>query len=354
LQEAGQLYITGFNGTEFNSELEDILENYNPGGVVLFKRNIPDSREKLKKLITDIYDKAKSLSMPVPFICIDHEGGRVHRLGNLATHFPPPGKMNLLTDREIYEIYLQQAHELSFFGFNLIFGPVFDFCPAGEGHIGDRSFGDKPESAITSMLNANRALVKGGLITVPKHFPGHGNVNVDPHFHLSVVEKSQRDYEVYDLLPFKEAIKDGCGAIMSAHVLVRDVDREFPATLSGKWLSLLRNNLNFNGVIVSDDLCMKAVWDRYGLEDITSHGMLAGLDIFCICFNDGEFDNAFRRSFSHIAELAGKDKDIEKRVISSIERVEILKKSFSGRKTFDNEAVFIKGHELLKELEGKC
>ena len=354
MKELGQLYLVGFSGREFNEELALLLEKYHIGGLVLFGRNMPGTRAGLKKLISDIYEKAASLGMPPPFVAIDHEGGRVHRPGGLATHFPPPGRMGLLTDRELMEVYAKQSEELAFYGFNMVLGPVLDLCPGDMGHIGDRSFGLDPLFAIPRILIASDGLEKAGLITVPKHFPGHGDVDVDPHLKLPVIGKSLKDFEDIDLLPFRAIFERGAEIIMGAHVLAPLIDPEIPASLSAKWLDFLRSKLGFGGIFVSDDLCMKAVWDRYSIEDITEKGLRAGVDVFCICFGDGEFDGAVGRSFEHLSHLVSRDPSLLTQAKRSIEKIKALKKNFSRRRVFDNEAIFVKGHDLVKEIEKKC
>ena len=355
MNDIGQNFIVGFNGTSYNDELEELIVKYKIGGIILFKRNISDSRFELKNMLTQIQEKAKSINIPPLFVAIDHEGGRVHRLGDLATHFPAPYSMELLGEDDLYRVYVQQGGELVFFGFNMVFGPVLDLCSSdSKGAIGDRSFGTDFKSAMPRILIAQKGLEKSGILTVLKHFPGHGSVGVDPHYNLPHIEKDLSEFEEYDLLPFKEAVKKGTNAIMSAHILASSVDAVFPATISKTWLTYLRDKLLFKGMIVSDDLCMKALWDNYSIEEITEIGVRAGLDSLCICFNDGEFDKAFQRSYNFLTRLVAENDSVAKYMKKAQERIKDLKKKFSGLKAFNDELIFIKGKDLLKEIAEKC
>ena len=352
MKELGQLYIVGFNGKEYNNELDDLLENYQVGGLILFGRNIPETQEKLKKLISNIYDKASSLSMPFPFISIDHEGGRVHRLNNLATHFPSPGKLSKVSSMLVYRIYEQQSRELSFYGFNTVFSPVLDLCPlVNESVISERSFSPDHEVLIPRTLAAMTGLESTGILSVPKHFPGHGSVKVDPHFDLPIVDKSLSQYEENDLLPFKAIIRNQAKAIMSAHVLTKQVDSTYPATLSKLWMKYLKEKLGFRGLIISDDLCMKAIWNKYTMEEVTTCGLKAGLNVLCICYNEGEFLDAFKTSYRYLTDHVKRDRNFEKLAQESIDKVRLTKNTFSKFRSFDNESIFEQGKKLLLEIK---
>ncbi|OVE74338.1 hypothetical protein BVX94_00675, partial [bacterium B17] len=280
----GQLYLLGFDGQEYNEELDLLLEDYGVGSFILFEKNIPDNRENLKKLIKDINDKSDSLSLPPPIIALDHEGGRVHRMKDLATRFPPVGHTSDLPDESIIEIAYQQAQELLYFGFNMIMAPVLDVCSKdASGVIGARSFSDSPAEAARRACLAMEGFRKAGIIAVPKHFPGHGDIPADPHFGMAVVEKTLEEFEACDIVPFRSAIEQGADVIMSAHILTPNIDGEMPATLSQFWLDYLRSKLGYKNIIMADDLCMKAIWDNYTMEEITAEAVKAGIDLFCIC-----------------------------------------------------------------------
>lgn len=350
-ENIGQLYLAGFNGREYNAELEVLLEKHGIGSFILFEKNIPDSREALKRLISDINDKAASLSLPRPLIAIDHEGGRVHRLKNLATRFPPAGHTAHLPDEAIVEIAFQQAQELLYFGFNMIIAPVLDVCSRdAQGAIGARSFSGSPSEAARRGLLAMEGFRRAGILAVPKHFPGHGDIPADPHFGMAVVEKNIEEFERCDIVPFKSVIEQGADVIMTAHILTPNVDGRLPATLSRRWVDYLRTGLGFKNVVMTDDLCMKAIWDIYSVEEMTGLAVRAGLDLFTICFNDGEFAGGLERAYRHYEKMISEDSNAEKQFHVSLERIRRLKHKLSAVSVLDDESIFEKGKNLLAEI----
>ena len=252
-QKIAQMFILGFNGTFYNlnRNFVDLMKN-GLGGVIFFTHNI-NSEKQFKELISNL---SKEASIPM-FFSIDQEGGRVERTEKIHN-----GK-KYLSAKQAYQMghsYLinqtkEIALELKNYGINMNFAPVLDVNTNDSNPIiGERAFANNPDDVI----NASKAVIKEyekyNIITVGKHFPGHGETSIDSHKGLPIVELNEKFMQEVHIRPFKEAIKLNIPAIMVAHVLYPCFDNEFPASISKKIISeILIKDCNFNGVIVSDD-----------------------------------------------------------------------------------------------------
>ncbi len=351
-KDIGKMFFTGFEGCDYNDQVDELISQYQVGGFILFKRNIEvGNRQRLLSLINKIYQRYQELNLPKPLMMIDHEGGRVHRLPELSTHFPAPGNLNHLDAGTIHKVYLQQGREITFYGFNVILGPVIDLCPASDtkSHIADRSFGMNNERVIQQVKIAIAGIEQAGLIAVPKHFPGYGEAEIDPHFALPSnnvpISKLKDTY----LRPFQAVIEQGASCIMSAHILNKEVDAEYPATISPKWLSYLRNDMGFKGIIISDDLCMKSIWDRYSPQKYLKLGINAGINMFLICHITGEFDGSFAKAYQE-AERLFTEPGYNQKMQDSIGKITQLQQRLKNFKRWQDDSIFTQGQELLRNL----
>jgi beta-N-acetylhexosaminidase len=220
-------------------------------------------------------------------IAVDQEGGRVARLrGPPFASVPPMREIGKHSDperaRRVGQLF---AYELRAVGFNWDFAPVLDvdtnpLNPV----IGDRSFHNESQVVAALGTALARGLESGGVASCAKHFPGHGDTAQDSHVTLPRLPHGMERLRNIELLPFRAYAEAGLASIMTAHVLFEAVDDKVPATMSGKVLQgILREELGFEGVIVSDDLEMKAIADRFSIEDSTVLGALAGVDLFLVC-----------------------------------------------------------------------
>ena len=274
--------MIGFEGTEVTPELRAWMREYQPGGVILFSRNLADPAQ-IARLTNDL----QALAGDSPFlIAIDQEGGRVSRLPSGFTIFPPaatvaqPGLTELA-----YQAAAVTARELRAVGINMNMAPVLDIhTNPSNPIIGNRAFGTDPEqvcrmgAATIAGLHDHRVLACG------KHFPGHGDTCTDSHLELPVVSASRERLEDVELRPFQYAIHHGLQAIMTAHVHYPSLDQTNPATLSPTILSgLLRQQMGFSGVILSDDLEMRAILDHSGVGDAAIRSLQAGVDMLLVC-----------------------------------------------------------------------
>lgn len=275
----GSLCIFGFEGPTLPPLMSQIIQEWNLGGVILFRRNI-ESKEQVKDLIKEI----KSCQNEVPlFVSVDHEGGRVFRLPPPFTQIPPAREVAI--QDKAFETGMLMGRELREVGFNLNFAPVLDVdSNPNNPIIGDRSFGSDPHTVIQCALDLMEGLRSEGIIPCGKHFPGHGDTSKDSHLELPRVEKNAEQLEAIELLPFRAALEDKIEMLMTAHVLYPALDSQLPATLSPQILTeLLRKKMGYEGVVISDDFNMKAISETYGLGEAARLFLEAGGDIPLIC-----------------------------------------------------------------------
>ena len=329
MEEAvGEMLVVGFEGTgpEPPEAIAEALEQGRIGGVILFSRNVEDV-EQVAALNRRIHQLAGDRGHP-PFVAIDQEGGRVMRIREGVTSIPPMrevGESGIETVADTSEVIATDLKEL---GFNLNFAPVLDVDTNPDNPvIGDRAFGSDPDV----VARAGGAYLYGhnvaGVVPCGKHFPGHGDTETDSHHELPVLMHEPDRLRDVEFRPFEAAIGAGIPMIMTAHILMPAIDTVRPATFSPAILdNLLREELGFEGVVISDDLEMKAVADRYDIEEMVDLGLETSLDIFLICHTEAKW----RKAFETILERAKSDASIRDRVFESAERVRSLKEDFFG------------------------
>ncbi len=298
---AGQLLTLGFEGTRYTSSLGSWFRKFRPGGVILFLRNIETSSQTAT-LICDLKKLSEDVTGLPLIVAVDQEGGRVTRLpddflsfmsgrygasyAGVKDGFPTAralGEEGSLDQAE--EVYFLMGKVLGALGFNLDYAPVLDL-DTNEGNrvIGDRSFGREADKVSQLGRSAIGGLRKSGMLTCCKHFPGHGGVSLDSHEQLPMDERSARRFRSAEFLPFKEAMEEGVEFIMTAHIIYPAFDDKRPATLSRKIITdLLRDEIRFNGVIVSDDMDMKAVTSHFADDEAAKLALLAGVDNLLVC-----------------------------------------------------------------------
>ncbi len=224
------------------------------------------------------------------------------------------------------------ATELSALGFNLNFAPVLDLRTNKDNVvIGDRAFGpDVPTVAeMAGALTVGHYMA--GVVPCGKHFPGHGDTFADSHYELPVIMHEPAQLEDRELLPFGRAIQAGIPMLMTAHLLIPALDALHPITLSPQGINrLLRQELEFQGVVVSDDLEMLAVADRYTIEEMVELGIQAGVDLFLICHTQDKWE----RAWTHLVDLACKDETFAARLHKAASRVRALKARYLHTEPF--------------------
>jgi beta-N-acetylhexosaminidase len=237
-------------------------------------------------LVRELQEVALAAGHDLPlFVAVDQEGGRVARLREPWTVWPPLRAVGRLrSDDHARQMGEAVAKELRACGIRWDLAPVVDVDTNPKNPvIGDRSFGDDPELVGRLGVAFIRGLEDGGVAACAKHFPGHGDTEVDSHLELPVVGHSRSRIEDVELRPFRAAVGAKVASVMTAHVLVPDYDEHRPATLSAPVLRLLREGMGYPGVIVSDDLEMKAVAQRWRAGEAAVLAAEAGCDVVCVC-----------------------------------------------------------------------
>jgi beta-N-acetylhexosaminidase len=282
-----QHLMIDIKGTSLTQEDQELLRHPKVGGIILFTRNF-SSLEQLIELTNAIHQ----LRDPPLLIAVDHEGGRVQRFRDGFTALPPMQEMGKLYDNDPQQA-LEKTEQLGWImgsecraaGIDCSFAPVLDINTGASAVIGNRSFHHDPK--VISQLGC--ALVRGmhraGLMAVAKHFPGHGHVQADSHIAIPIDERSFTAIAENDLLPFKYLIEAGIDGVMPAHVIYPVCD-EKPSGFSTFWLQqILRHELNFRGMIFSDDLCMEGASPMGTIVERAIKAKQAGCDMLLVCNN---------------------------------------------------------------------
>ncbi|MBT5632651.1 MAG: beta-N-acetylhexosaminidase [Nitrospina sp.] len=278
------MIVSGFEGTSLNPRTEELIVQQGVGGLILFERNFKNP-DQLLQLIKDLQSlNAGHPDIPPLFISVDQEGGRVARLGAPFTQFPAMACLGQAdSDTLAYRFGLGMGKELRAIGINMDYAPVLDVHSNPINPIiGQRSLDTDPKKVARLGAELIRGFYDAGVIPVGKHFPGHGDTSQDSHLTLPRVERTRESLEKTELTPFAHAIQQGLEVIMSAHVVYPAWDAEQPATFSPTIMNeLLRKTLQFDGLLISDDLEMQAIDQK--LESIPKLGTQAGIDLFLIC-----------------------------------------------------------------------
>ncbi len=269
--------MVGFHGTRVPDSLQDLLDDDLVTGVILFSRNI-ESPEQVLRLNRELLKQRPDL-----LIAIDQEGGPVRRLREGVPEVPAMRDIGSEADAYAHGLALGQA--LVRLGFNFNLAPVLDVDTNPDNPvIGERSFSHDPVRVAKLGVAYHRGLTEGGVLTCGKHFPGHGDTAADSHVSLPVVQHGLDRLRRVEIPPFKAAIAARMPALMTAHLLVPALDPDVPATLSPILMTdILRAELGFEGVLISDDLEMKAITERYPMDRAVSMAVEAGVDMVLVC-----------------------------------------------------------------------
>ena len=331
-QKIGQMLLLGFRGTELddsNPIYEDIEKGYT-GGVIFFDydaelgvhdRNVK-SPEQTQKIIGDMQQIA---SVPL-FVSVDQEGGKVNRL-KPDYGFPRTRSHWELGLRDDPDFTRQEssiiAKTLKDLGFNLNFAPCVDLALNKENpiiHGMERAFSEDPELVIKHARSYISAHNAQGVMTACKHFPGHGSSEADTHLGMVDVTETWQEFET---TPYKKLIEEGlCDAVMTSHIFNRKLDEDYPATLSSNILTdLLRKKLNFDGLIMTDDLQMQAITDHFSFEETIQYSLKAGADILDFGNNLVYEPDLGSEAITAILNLLDKGVISEERIEASFQRI---------------------------------
>lgn len=327
-EKLGQLLMGFFTGPVLSEDLKQQIRTIRPGGVILYggTGNIENPRQ-ISRLLNDIQGFAKGQGVLPLFISIDQEGGRVTRILDGVTVFP--GNMALGATGETALASKQagiMATELRSLGITMNFAPSVDVNsnPANP-VIGTRSFGSEPGLVARfgeAMIEPYR---QAKVIATAKHFPGHGDTDVDSHFGLPAIQRDRQQLSEVELPPFVTMIKRGVPAVMTAHVVVPALDPNRPATLSPIALGLLRRDMRFNGLIISDSLGMGAIDQRYGMGEAAVQAFLAGADILLFGADKGHSPQELQLMYRALSESYASGRITQRRLDESLRRILLAK-----------------------------
>jgi len=372
-EKLGQLLIIGFDGPILTDEIRTMIKDYKFGNFILFSRNIVD----LKQLVTltrDIHNEViKSVGI-MPFIAIDQEGGMVTRIKDKNTIYP--GSMTLAaTNLENgNKVGHQMGKHLMTLGINMNMAPSMDINNNPKNPIiGIRSFSDNPDTVSKFGVSIIDGMQKEGIIATAKHFPGHGDVEIDSHLGLPVMPFDKQRLYNMELKPFKEAIRHGVKNIMCAHIEFKAIDPDNPATLSKPIIQdILRNELHYQGLVTSDCMEMKAISEGITTPVGVMRGISAGIDLACVCHTKERQISSIKKLKQaiddHLIPIEEIDKKIERilqrknEVFSVMNKVffnndhtlDVFKNSSSSiinQKIVDASLTYVRGKKL--ELKGK-
>lgn len=348
----GQCLCVGFDGPAIPEEYEKLVKEYKIGNALLFKRNVK-SYEQLRDLCENLTRLILNETGHVPFIMSDEECGGVSRIGHIAAPTPCAMAIGSTGDPEnAYMLGRITGEELRACGINMAIGPVLD-CYSNPDNtvIGNRSYGKDPQTVTEFGLAYKRGLEEAGVFPCAKHFPGHGDTAVDSHLAVPVVEKTEEAFRETELVSFKAAIDEGIEAIMSAHIVLPAMDpARVPSTVSKKIMTgLLREELGFQGLLLTDGMEMKAVMDLYGIEEACRRALDAGCDICLVCHS--------ARQAASVMEYLGKAIEngtldraaVEERAARVLRWKEKIKPPRGTKADFGNESQRAVGWEIMND-----
>lgn len=337
-QKLGQMLIAGVEGTKLDERAQTLITRHYAGGFILYKDNIVSTEQTLELLNGLKETNRKTGGVPL-FLSVDHEGGKVNRLPSEFKGLPSSREIAASGSKSRAQaIGKVMAEELRAFGFNLSYAPVLDIDSNPKNPvIGPRSFGSTAKIVETYGVAEMIGLQKGGMVPVVKHFPGHGDTGVDSHLELPVVHKSMKELRQLELMPFSAAVAQGADAVMAAHILLPELDQDYPATLSPAIIGgLLRKELGFNGVVITDDMTMGAIIKHYSLGEAAVQAVKAGCDVVLVAHG---YDNA-ELVLNALKQAVQSDRLDIRRIEESVLRILALKEHY-GLKDSTNPALHV-------------
>lgn len=319
--KVGQLFLVGFDGPGLNPEIKDLIKNYQIGGIIYFSRNI-ENPAQIAELSNELQTEALRSGAEIPlFIAVDQEGGNLRRIKDIS-YFPANKLLGRKDDPELMaKIGRIIGSELKNLGININLAPVLDVNNNPNNQvIGDRSFGGDPKL----VARLGRAYIKGlqaaDTAAAAKHFPGHGDTVSDSHTELPTINHPRNRLDRVELYPFKKAIEVGVDMIMTAHIYFPAIEKEvgLPATLSKAVLTdLLREDLAFEGLIITDDLEMEAVAANFNTAEAAVQTIEAGSDLILIAHSYQKQ----KRAIEAVLKAVKSGRISEKRIDQSLKRI---------------------------------
>lgn len=323
-EKIGQMIFAGVSGTTMDTGAQKLINQLHVGGIIFYKNNFENPTQTVE-FVNGI--KAENSSNIPLFLGVDQEGGRVTRLPGAITNFPPNKQIGEVNNSEFsYKIGRLLGFELKEFGLNLDFAPVLDInSNPNNPVIGDRSFRNNLEIVSKLGIETMKGIQSQNVIPTIKHFPGHGDTSVDSHLELPIVNKTLKELMKLELIPFKRAIDQGADVVMVAHMLIPELDKNNPASMSKMVMTdVLRSQLGFTGVIITDDMTMGAIVEHFDIGKAAVESVKAGSDIILVGHG---YDNVDKIQ-SSLKDAIEKGEISQQRINESVERIIKLKRKY--------------------------
>ena len=337
-EKIGQMLILYETHSEVNEEVKTLFNEIKPGGIILNKENIT-TYTNTKRYIEEI----KTLSKFPLIVSIDQEGGRVQRLQLLKditpTNLPSMFEIGKTQDVSLsYEVGKILAEQVKTLGINVVYAPVCDIVTNEENTgIGTRSFGNSPTLVSSMCTNFAKGIEEEKVIATYKHFPGHGDTTTDSHTSLPIIKKNLEELENFELIPFKEAINENAKIIMVGHIAFPNITNDLtPASLSKTIITdILKKKHNYNGLVITDALNMKALTDNYTDDEIYTMAINAGVDLLLMPNNPHKAIQIIKETINEerINESVAK---ILRFKFTYLENIEILDSSYLNQNSYQD------------------
>lgn len=343
-QQAGQLFIIGFETNSFEPDVESMLKELQPAGVILFARNMTSPQQTHGLLATC----RKSISTP-PFLCVDMEGGTVDRLKKIMPPAPSAASVFASGKKSWFTLHGKLiGAECRALGFNVDFAPALDLAfAASRAVLGSRVVSSDPLQAATYARAFLQGLHSTGILGCGKHFPGLGEGTLDTHNELAVIQKSEKDLWEQDLLPYRQLHRK-LPFVMVGHATYPAVTgNKVPASISYQWITeILRNKIGYRGLVISDDLEMGAVLAAGSIEHAAVQAIRAGADLVLVC----RHAEMVRRAYQALVQEAEQDPAFARLVAQAAQRVLRFKKRAKPLQKFPSRLSIAAVEKLRKQM----
>lgn len=348
-EKIGQLFMVGLE-QDVNQTIEMLVKN-KIGGTILYRKNY-NTYQDMINLVNKIKSNNKANKIPM-FISIDQEGGRVNRMPKEVLNLKSATKFSQTKDMELVRqtgtVIGQMLIES---GVSMDYAPVFDIKRFNEDHaIGDRCYGCNKEEVSNYAIEVMKQIKKQNVISVVKHFPGHGLTKKDSHFSIPKIEEKIEKIQNEDIIPFEKAIAEGADAIMVGHLIIKDIDKKYPASLSKEIIQkyLIEKN-NFKGLIITDDFKMLAIRIHYNMKRAVKRAINAGNDIVMIGLPYKKVEHIIK----YIINETKKGKISEQRINESVNKIIQIKQKYNVNNDLVKGLNIEDTNKIIKSMNERC
>lgn len=336
-EKIGQMLMVGMETNYITDRIIKLIQIYKIGGIILYRKNF-GTYEDLIKLIKELKELNKENKIPLT-IAIDQEGGRVNRLPSEFHKLP---SANIIEKNGSIELVEQSskiiAQILENCGINMNFAPVLDLKNFNDKHaIGDRAYSNNIDIVSKDGIAFMKQLQEKNIISVIKHFPGHGSTKQDSHYTLPIIQKSYKEIEQEDIIPFERAIKNGADAILVGHLVIPKITKIHPASLSKIFIGkYIRKKYKYNKLLITDDLKMKAIKLFYGEVRAVKKAFEAGNDIIVFRYNKNKEEKAIKALLSEYDKNIGRVNRSVIRILKQKEKYKFYNNTLKATINIDN------------------